>query len=111
MTAGGYPDRDTTQRIVDAYCARVADLLEAEPEPVLAKAADGLARRAPHCHAKLIERWHAALALPPAELAAFLRSGAPHAREQRRNHPFAGLLPERERQAIVRQAWHGDGAV
>ena len=111
MTASGPPDRDTTQRIVDAYCARVAELLEAEPEPVLAKAAEGLARMAPHCHPKLIERWRAALALPPAALAAFLRSSAPQAREQRRNHPFAGQLPERERQAIVRQVWHGDGSV
>jgi hypothetical protein len=106
MTGIGYPERDTTQRIVDAYCARVADLLETEPERVLAKAERGLARMAPHCHSALVGRWRATLAMPPADLAAFLRSDSAEAREQRRNHPFAGLLPERERQDIVRRVWH-----
>jgi len=105
MTPLPYPHPDRTQRLVDAYCRRVAEELAADPARVTAKAAANLERMAPHCHPRLIAAWRAVLARPAADLAAFLVSDEPAAAELRRNNPFAGVLPERERQDIVRQVW------
>ncbi len=105
MTLSPYPQPDRTQRLADAYCRRVAEELAANPARVMAKAAANLERMAPHCHPRLVAAWRAVLARPVPELAAFLVSADPAAAELRRNHPFAGVLPERERQDIVRQVW------
>lgn len=97
------PDR--TQRLADLYCARVADLLVAEPDRVYAKAAANLDRMAPHCSPRLIADWQSVLARPAADLRAALTSPREPERILRRNHPFAGLLPESERQDMVRSVW------
>ncbi|NBC34312.1 MAG: hypothetical protein GVY13_16670 [Alphaproteobacteria bacterium] len=96
------PQPDRTQRLADLYCARVAELLAVEPDRVFAKAAANLDRMAPHCGPRLIADWRAVLALPVADLRAALTSPREPYRTLRRNHPFAGLLPENERQNMVR---------
>lgn len=96
---------DRTQRLADLYCARVAEALLAEPGRVRAKAAQNLCRMTPHCHPRLIADWRTLLALPDTDLHAALSSDNEAMRMLRRNHPFAGVIPEPERQTMVRSVW------
>ena len=96
---------DRTQRLADLYCARVAELLASDPGFVRAKAAANLGRMAPHCHPRLIERWQSTMTLSDEGLRLALVDDAESMRLLRRNHPFAGLLPESERQDMVRSVW------
>jgi uncharacterized protein YmfQ (DUF2313 family) len=91
---------DRTQRLADEYCRRVAKRLRTNPDLVLAKASVNLDRMAPHCHPALIEQWETLLALP-ADLVAERLVGA-RAAVLRRNHPFAGVIGQTERQKILR---------
>ena len=50
-------------------------------------------------------RWRAVLRGPRAGLFAVLECDDEPARELRQNSPFAGVVPDRERQRIVRDAW------
>ena len=96
---------DRTQRLADLYCLRVAEVLVREPGRVRAKAAANLHRMTPHCHPRLIASWQALLALPDESLRVALSDSTEGMRMLRRNHPFAGLVPEPERQDMVRSVW------
>ncbi|MGN9775376.1 helix-turn-helix domain-containing protein [Micromonospora sp. H33] len=83
----------------------VAGRLVQDPETVLAKAAQNLDRLLhihPHGMAAMwLGRWRAVLDAGVEAVLEALTSRAPHAIELRQNSPFAGVLPEAERQAVL----------
>jgi hypothetical protein len=91
---------DRTQRLADEYCRRVVERLRKDPGKVLDKARSNLGTMAPHCHPSFIEAWEKALALPASRLAVILT--AARNAQMRRNHPFAGIVSQAERQRILR---------
>lgn len=98
---------DRTQRIADAYCARVARRLQTgERAALVVRARRNLDLMASKGTAspRLLAPWHEALA-DAGRLDRALTADDPNAAALRRNHPFAGALPERERQDIVREAF------
>jgi hypothetical protein len=103
---------DRTQRINDAYCRAVAARMDAgETERVLAKARTNLAtmRRNATASPEVFAPWEAILT-DPAAIRRVLTDDTPEAAAMRRNHPFAGTIPESERQQIVREAVRRESA-
>jgi len=97
---------DRTQFINDAYCRAVAARMDAgETEHVVAKARKNLAtmRRNATASPAFFEPWEAILD-DPAAIRRVLTADTPEAADMRRFHPFAGTIPEAERQQIVREA-------
>ena len=95
----------------------VAGRLVTEPEAVLDKAAENL-RRLRQVHpdgmaATWLSRWQAVLDAGVETVLETLTSRAADAVELRQNSPFAGVLPEAERRAVLAafaQRWRSDRA-
>jgi excisionase family DNA binding protein len=83
----------------------VAGRLVSDPEAVLVKAAANLERlREVHpdgMAAMWLDRWRAVLDEGIEAVLEVLTSRAPHAVELRQNSPFAGVLPDAERRAVL----------
>jgi excisionase family DNA binding protein len=83
----------------------VAGRLVADPVGVLAKAAANLERlRVIHptgMTARWLDQWRAVLAAGAEAVLDTLTSRSAHAIELRQNSPFAGVLPEQERRAVL----------
>ncbi|MBN1170583.1 MAG: helix-turn-helix domain-containing protein [Micromonosporaceae bacterium] len=83
----------------------VAGRLVADPPAVLAKAAANLDRlRTVHpdgMAARWLDRWRQLLNLGTEAVLDALTSGSPQATELRQNSPFAGVLSEPERHAVL----------
>ena len=83
----------------------VAGRLVQDPDAVLAKAASNLERlRTVHpdgMAAMWLEQWRVVLAAGSEAVLEVLTSRAPHAIELRQNSPFAGVLLDAERQAVL----------
>jgi excisionase family DNA binding protein len=83
----------------------VAGRLVQDPDAVLAKAATNLERlRQVHpdgMAARWLDRWRVVLDAGVEAVLDMLASRAPEAIELRQNSPFAGVLPETERQAVL----------
>ncbi|WP_435830998.1 helix-turn-helix domain-containing protein [Polymorphospora rubra] len=90
----------------------VAGRLVSDPEAVMAKAAHNL-RRLRMVHpdgmaARWLDRWEAVLGAGAEAVLEVLTSGTPDSVELRQNSPFAGVLTETERTAVLaafRQQW------
>ncbi len=83
----------------------VAGRLVSDPDAVLAKAAANLERlRQVHPHGMAhiwLDRWQTVLEAGVEAVLDTLTSRAPDAVELRQNSPFAGVLPEAERRAVL----------
>lgn len=83
----------------------VAARLAADPEAVITKGKENLARmRAadPLGHAsELLDAWASLLAGPPAAVARVLTSLDPRSDQLRKNGPFAGVLTPQERRRVL----------
>lgn len=83
----------------------VAGKLTAAPEEVLAIAWENLRQlRAQHTRgqaARWLAEWQQLLQGPVEDVLAVLTSATPHARELRQNSPFAGVLTDSERAAVL----------
>jgi excisionase family DNA binding protein len=97
--------------------AAVAGRLVQDPEGVLAKAADNLHRlRRVHPQgmaAMWLDRWRAVLDAGVDAVLEVLTSRTRHAVELRQNSPFAGVLPEADRRAVLTAfagRWRGEHA-
>ncbi|WP_234358917.1 excisionase family DNA-binding protein [Plantactinospora sp. BC1] len=95
----------------------VAGRLVSDPDAVLAKAAANLERlRSVHpdgMAAKWLERWRAVLDAGVESVLTVLTSRRPDDVELRQNSPFAGVLSETERRAVLAafaQRWRSDRA-
>ncbi|GAA3748353.1 helix-turn-helix domain-containing protein [Plantactinospora mayteni] len=95
----------------------VAGRLVSDPDGVLAKAAANLERlRSVHpdgMAAKWLERWREVLDAGVESVLTVLTSRRPDDVELRQNSPFAGVLPEAERRAVLAaftQSWRSDRA-
>jgi excisionase family DNA binding protein len=86
----------------------VAGRLVQDPESVREIARDNLARmRARHTRGRAatwLAEWQELVDGPLDDLLAALTSPVPHARELRQNSPFAGVLSDAERAAVLRSA-------
>jgi len=101
---------DRTQTINDAYCRAVAARMDAgEVARVLAKARANLAtmRRNATASSAYFEPWERILDDPEA-IRRVLTAETDAAAAMRRYHPFAGAIPECQRQQIVREAYRGE---
>lgn len=110
MTADGRRARDTRPRsdaLSDALHARVRQLLDEDPDRVLAAARRGVVRMRAHDGAghatALIERWEAAIEAGPRGIAHLLDGADADSRRLRQASPLAGLLEPRERWRIWRE--------
>ncbi|MEQ4301345.1 hypothetical protein ABNF97_08130 [Plantactinospora sp. B6F1] len=120
-TARGRPggDRLTRDQLKALWLHRaVAGRLVSDPDGVLAKAAANLERlRSVHpdgMAAKWLERWSAVLDAGVESVLTVLTSTRPDDVELRQNSPFAGVLPESERRAVLAafaQSWREQPAV
>lgn len=92
-------------RISHALHLRVAERVEADPA-LVDRAAATLTRweAAGVYPAAYATRWRALLSSPRDELLRVLRSDDEDSRALRQNTPFAGVVPPKERWAIVRAA-------
>lgn len=95
----------------------VAGRLVQDPDAVLAKAATNLERlRRVHpdgMAARWLDRWRAVLDAGVETVLDVLTSRAPEAIELRQNSPFAGVLPEGQRRAVLEafaDRWRGEHA-
>ena len=97
-----HPHRRVEQLSLAIHAA-VAERLERNPEPVLAIARDNLNRWRAHAGYPdaASDAWLALLDGPVHTLLDVLRRDDEHCRDLRQNTPFAGVLPHRERSAIV----------
>ena len=89
-------------------CA-IAGKLVADPQNVLEKASDNLARldRLHGGSSRWLAEWRSLLEGPVADVLDVLVSRTPRARELRQNSPFAGVLSEEERHRVL-QAFASD---
>jgi excisionase family DNA binding protein len=95
----------------------VAGRLVTNPRSVLTKARNNIEKLARIHEGTLagdyVERWRILLSQGTDAVLDALTSAAPEARELRQNSPFAGVLPEDERQACLqafRDHWRGEHA-
>jgi excisionase family DNA binding protein len=95
----------------------VAGRLVADPDAVLGRARNNLAQlRRVHADgraAKWLDQWQATLDEGVEAVLEVLTSRAPHAVELRQNSPFAGVLTEADRQAVLAafvRRWREDHA-
>lgn len=99
------PVMTRTDRRSLALHAAVAERLRREPDRVLRRARRNLATMraaSPSPSAlRLLEEWEALLASGVDAVVAALRDPAEHARDLRQVSPFAGVLDEDERRAVV----------
>ncbi len=87
-----------------ALHAAIGERLQAEPDAVLARASEALARmRVLHPGAEaLLDEWRVLLRRPLPALLPVLRDPSPWARELRQVTPFAGVLTAGERARVYR---------
>ncbi|MFQ6007067.1 MAG: HigA family addiction module antitoxin [Woeseia sp.] len=99
---------DKTQRFADLYCSAVAMRLAEEPDRVIRLAEHNIGNWRQHNTSapSLIEAWEKILSLPQNLLVELLTGGGPEMAELRRNNPFAGAVPEEERNRLVKYSWH-----
>lgn len=95
--------------------AAIASRLVREPDLVLTRARDNLARFSEVHEGTMAEYWldlwRKTLDSGADSVLDVLVSNTPHARELRQNSPFSGLLPEGERREVLqsfRRHWHSE---
>ena len=100
-----HPPMTREERRSLALHRAIAERLARDPELVLTRARENLARmiRAQPGILPLLEEWKVILARPLEHLLPVLVDPAPHARELRHVTPFAGVLSARERAAVYRR--------
>lgn len=86
-----------------AFHRAVAERLDQDPEPVIARARKNLIRLTRlHPHAgMLLERWRRWLDMPPGELTSRMLDLGPQARDMRQVSPFSGVLDAAERARVL----------
>lgn len=107
-----YPAMSREDRRSLAFHRAIAEMLDSDPEAVMARARGNLPRlQKLHPHAgQLLDRWHIWLKLPAEDLKALMLHPSPSSREMRQVSPFSGLLSPQQRASVIGRFREEDAA-